>query len=118
MTDFIFGGLSALATVLVFGYWILRAVLVPRDEFDRAIKEIKDEASKRELGTLQEHNQMASKAELKELEESFAKAITKIEQGNRELSDKIDSVRGGLYWLVAKAGGKDELLEGLFRKGS
>jgi cell division protein FtsB len=115
--------LGVASVVLGFVYWFLKVLFVSKEDLSRQkqaledkVKGIEDAIVRRSLETLEQHNKLASKAELKELETAFNATIDKIDRSNKDLSEKISSVQNGLYWLVARAGGKDDVLERLFKK--
>lgn len=116
MGDYLFAALGALATVLGFGYWVLKATLVPREEFDKEIRAIENRLNAADLKTQQEHTSLASKQELKELEDALQRSVAKLEDGTKKISDKVSSIQEGLVWLIAKAGGKEETLDRLFKR--
>lgn len=116
MGDYLFAALGALATVLGFGYWVLKATLVPREEFDKEIRAIYNRFNSDELKTHQEHAALASKQELKELENVLQSSVSRLESGTTKVSQKVTSIQEGLIWLIAKAGGKEETLDRLFKR--
>lgn len=116
MGDYLFAALGALATVLGFGYWVLKATLVPREEFDKEIRAIENRLNAADLKTQQEHTTMASKQELKDLEDALQRSVSRLEDGTRKVSAKVTSIQEGLIWLIAKAGGKEETLDRLFKR--
>jgi len=88
MGDYLFAALGALATVLGFGYWVLKATLVPREEFDKEIRAIENRLNAADLKTQQEHTSLASKQELKELEDMLKDSVIRLESGTKKVSDK------------------------------
>lgn len=114
-SDFIFGAISAAAIVLGFGYWILTAVFVTKEKFDVVLRALEKKITDREFKTQQEHNQLATKAELDKVETAFARMVEKVNESNKELDDKITTLQNGLWWLIAKAGGKEETIQKLFK---
>lgn len=114
MLDILYGALGALALVLTFGHFVLKALFVPREKFDAQVKELEDKIQKRAEITLEEHKKLATKEELEKLEGSFAALVNKLDKSNKELDAKVSSVQRGLFWLVARAGGKDDVIQKLF----
>lgn len=115
MSDFVFGGISAVAVVFGFAYFVLRAVFVPKEKFDADIRALEKRINDRDLITQQEHNKLATKSEVDKLESAFGTLVEKVNASNKELDAKITTLQNGLWWLIAKAGGKEDTIQKLFR---